>query len=317
MQDNAIDMQMFLSDGCMVSIDDDFDLEKIMLSGQCFRVTKIGGAPMQPSGARAYEPSDVQDRAQEAEVNCQDVQPPIYRLIADDKVLYIQQSDGKRYRISCTLDEWNDFWHGYFDLDRSYAEIRTGCMGKDPFIDEAIRYGAGLRVLNQDPWEMLITFIISQRKNIPAITSSVEKISNRFGKPLTTGLEPGLHAFPTPKDLSIASEDALNDCSLGYRTPYIRDAIRKVSAKELDLDAISSLDSDSLLNELMAVKGVGPKVANCIALFGYGRLENVPIDIWIARAIEEKSNGNDPFSQFGENAGIIQQYVFYYMTQTK
>lgn len=318
MQDSAIDMHPFLSDGCTVYIDDDFDPEKIMLSGQCFRVARIDAPPLRTSDAHKHNPSDGQDEGEEDRwSDCAKSQSPIYRFIADDKVLYIQQSGEKRYRISCPLDEWNGFWHNYFDLDRSYAEIRARCMGKDPFIDEAMDYGSGLRILKQDPWEMLITFIISQRKNIPAITSSVEKISNTFGKPLATDFEPGLHAFPAPKDLALASENALNDCSLGYRTPYICDAIRKVKAKELDLDAISSLDSDSLLNELMGVKGVGPKVANCIALFGYGRLENVPIDVWIARAIEERSNGGDLFGQFGENAGIIQQYVFYYMTQTR
>lgn len=270
------------SENITVTIQDDFDIKKISESGQCFRMTE------QEDGW--------------------------YRVIARDDVLLIRKCDDpNRYEVSCSPQDWDGHWHDYFDLDRSYSEIREACEGKSDFVDASIAFGKGLRVLNQDPWEMLITFIISQRKSMPAIATAVENISRMFG----THLSDGMHAFPTPEQLASASESQLREASLGYRAPYVLDAARRVASGYVDLEALAKLDDDELQEALMSFVGVGPKVANCVSLFGYGRSSSVPIDVWIARAIDEECNGTNPFDQFGEDAGIIQQYVFFYMTRSK
>ncbi len=281
-----------------IEIKDDFDPEKIRISGQCFRVKRLDG--------------------------------DVYRFIACDKVLLIKELREGLFEVSCTEDEWENFWTSYFDLSRVYSSIRRRCEGKNAFVDSAMNYGRGLRILSQDPWEMLVTFIISQRKNMPAIASAVEKISETFGKtievttdsPLFAFAEKSglvkeigaLHAFPTPESLACASEADLRECSLGYRAPYVLETAMQVASGELDLCALASLSDVELFEHLQTARGVGAKVANCVCLFGYGRTSQVPIDVWIARAIDEECQGTNPFTQYGEDAGVMQQYVFFYMT---
>lgn len=276
-----------------VLIDDDFDLAKISWSGQCFRARTIDDA-----GA--------------------------YRFIAGNELVDLRQvrSTGEygagEYKVSCSAAEWEGFWHHYFDLDRNYRAIRESAYGRNEFIDRCIDCGAGLRVLNQQPWEMLVTFIISQRKSMPAIASAVEALCTRFGETIGED-ESGapIFAFPTPEALATAAEGDLKACSLGYRVPYVRSAAEMVASGEMQLEALAALSDEELFEELQRVHGVGKKVANCVCLFGYGRCSMVPVDVWIERAINEDCEGVDPFAQFGENAGIIQQYVFYYMTHRK
>ncbi len=261
-------------------ITDDFDPDKIIQSGQCFRASSIGDG--------------------------------VYRFITGSSVLYICREEENSYSISCTQNEWNDVWVPYFNLERSYSDIRHAHRHKLAFVDEAMEHGKGLRILKQDPWEMLITFIISQRKSIPAITKCVETIAHNYGDPVDTPYG-RVHLFPSPERLSDVSEDALRKCGLGYRTPYVADATDRVVTGKLDLSKIATLDSDELLTKLQSVHGVGIKVANCVALFAYGRMECAPVDVWISRAIDEECDGVSPFPMYGTDAGIIQQYIFYYM----
>lgn len=263
----------------LIEILDDFDLEKIALSGQCFRVRR-----MQDEG---------------------------YRFIFGDEVLYIKETGNHKFSVSCSPDVWRNTWSFYFDLNRSYDDIFEKECDKHQFIHEAMLYGRGLRILRQDPWEMLITFIISQRKTIPAISKSIEMLSSKFGHCIKTEYET-LYSFPSPLEMSCATDEKLAECGLGYRTPYILDAIQRVLTGDLDLEALLDCNDEQLLETLQEVHGVGKKVANCVALFAYGRTACVPIDIWISRAIENDCQGKSPFILFGKNAGIIQQYVFYY-----
>jgi N-glycosylase/DNA lyase len=176
--------------------------------------------------------------------------------------------------------------------------------------------GKGLRILRQDPWEMLLTFIISQRKSIPAIASAVEALAARWGEPLPAEREE-LFAFPTPEAMAGATEAELRACSLGYRAPYVLDAVRKVTGGEVDLAALGKMEDEALFRALQAIRGVGRKVAECVCLFGYGRLSRVPVDVWIERAIREECGGCEPFSAYGDDAGIMQQYVFYAMRKSR
>lgn len=262
-----------------LQIEDDFDLGKIADSGQCFRV-------------RHFEDGT-------------------YRFITGCHVVYIQQIKEGKYTLRCDRNDWELVWANYFDLSRNYRDIRKSAKDRNDFVDRALTAGAGIRVLRQNTWEMLVTFIISQRKNIPAIAKAVETLSAQFGKKIETEYET-VYAFPTPEELCLATQEELNACGLGYRTPYVRDAAEKVCSGVLDLSAIAGYRDQELFEELQKVHGVGKKVANCVCLFGYGRTSRVPVDVWIARALETECKGEDIFAGFGEDAGIIQQYIFYY-----
>ena len=263
----------------LVEIRDDFDLEKISLSGQCFRVRKfIDGT---------------------------------YRFISGDKVLYIQEKGNNKFSVSCDIEEWNSTWYTYFDLGRCYSDIFDTESDKHPFVRQTMILGRGIRVLQQNPWEMVITFIISQRKNIPAISKSIEMLAVKYGRCIETKYEK-LYLFPDPQEMSSANKEQLAACGLGYRISYVFDAIQKSLSGELNLEALFSYSDPHLLDELQKVHGIGKKIANCIALFSYGRTGCVPIDVWISRSIEEECGGESPFYLFGQNAGIIQQYIFFY-----
>ncbi|MDO4266093.1 MAG: GIY-YIG nuclease family protein [Eubacteriales bacterium] len=273
-----------------ILIKDDFDLEKIRLSGQCFRVKELSDG--------------------------------WYRFITGEEVLYIRKEGDAPgcYAVSCTEQAWEQTWKPYFDFPRSYTAIRrrikkAGIGAALPeealtFADRAVKSGRGLRILRQDPWEMMITFILSQRKSIPAIMTAVEALCRSFGRPLAEGL----YAFPSPEALYQASPEALSACGLGYRAPYVRDAARRVYTGEIDPAELSGLSDEALYEALLAGYGVGKKVASCIMLFGYGRLAMVPVDVWIERAIRDGFLGQDYFPFYGKDAGVLQQYIFYYET---
>ena len=266
-------------EGFQVRIEDDFDLAKISESGQCFRVRRF------PDGT--------------------------YRFVTGDEVIYLRKISEDRYSVCCSREAWNLIWKEYFDLSRNYRVIREKAGKQNDFIDRAMESGAGIRILRQDPWEMLVTFIISQRKNIPAISQAVEKLAAGYGKKITTKYE-ALYGFPEPEALCRATTEELNACGLGYRTAYVRDDAGKVADGKLNLEQLAAYGDEALFEELLKIHGVGKKVANCVCLFGYGRNSRVPVDVWISRAISEECGGKNPFESFGEDAGIIQQYVFFY-----
>lgn len=262
-----------------IEIRDDFDLEKIASCGQCFRAKSLDDG--------------------------------LFRFILGDHVIYIKETGNHEFSVSCTNEDWNDIWTRYFDLARSYRNLYYEEHEKHDFVQKAMDCGRGIRILRQDPWEMLITFIISQRKSIPAISKAVETLAERYGHPIQTEYET-IYSFPTPEEMAHTSVEELQKCGLGYRAPYIYDAIQKVITGRLDLTALAGYTDEALFQELQTVCGVGKKVANCICLFGYGRVSRAPVDVWILRAIEEDCRGEDPFLLFEKNAGIIQQYIFYY-----
>ena len=263
----------------LINIDDDFELQKIAHCGQCFRAKEIF--------------------------------PAIYRFITGNRVIYISKENPIELNVSCNELEWSDTWTNYFDLGTNYRSIRAEVKGLNEFISTAADFGAGIRILRQAPFETLISFIISQRKSIPSITTSIERIAQRFGKMLETEYET-IHAFPTVEELDGIAEDDLKGLGLGYRKKYIIDAINKVERKEIALERLSSVGDDEMIDKLKTIKGVGDKVANCVALFAYHRVDRVPVDVWIARAINEDFNGHNFFRDIKHNAGIVQQYVFYY-----
>lgn len=202
----------------------------------------------------------------------------------------------------------NDFWTEYFDLKTDYSKFIKAIDKKDEFLLSASNFGRGIRILRQDPWEMLITFIISQRKNIPAIKSSVEAICKRWGSK-----KDAFYAFPTPKQLAKASLDELRECSLGYRDEYIKLAAEFMCENPDYLSSLEGLSYEALMEQLLKFKGVGVKVANCVALFAYHKIDAFPIDVWISRVLEQYYKSGFPFERYKGFAGVMQQYMFYYI----
>ena len=268
-----------------IKIIDDFDLKKIVYSGQCFR------------------PKEIRDG--------------LFRFIFGENVLHIRQRGENFFEADCSAEDWQRVWENYFDLQTNYVDIRRDvenfAAGKscENFLHEATDFGAGIRILRQAPFEMLISYIISQRKNIPAIRSSVEKICERFGRRVETNFGE-VHLFPTVDEISGATLDDLTGLGLAYRKNYILDALAKVSSGEIDLTALENFSDTELVDKLKTIRGVGDKIANCVALFAYHRVDRAPVDVWIARAIENDFGGENIFDTFGKNAGILQQYVFYF-----
>ncbi|MBR4400038.1 MAG: hypothetical protein IKT06_03880 [Aeriscardovia sp.] len=229
----------------------------------------------------------------------------VYRFVYKRSALFISKKAPCRFEVSCSPREWEEVWVPYFDLESSY-ELNPEDFG-NPYLQKAVNAGKGIRILRQDPWECLISFIISQRKNIPAISSCVEKMSAERGEEIRTP-HGGLKAFPEPAGL-------LGDLSgfrLGYREGYVREAARKVAEGELDLCSLAQLPDADLKLELKKVKGVGEKIANCVLLFGYHRMSCAPVDVWIEKIINEWFGGKNPFPDMGDKAGILQQYLYFY-----
>ncbi len=275
-----------------ITIKDDFDLAKIADSGQCFRFNEVP------------EPCD---KAEGAAHKC-------YSVAALNRHVYIKELGQNRYEFDCSKEEFDSFWKRYFDLDLSYKKIRERIdEEEDPYLYRAAEYGKGIRILRQDPWEMLISFIISQRKNIPAIKASIEKLCALAGNVIADDPETGrIYSFPTPDKLAALSMEQLSGCSLGYRDKYVHQAALDVVSGAVDLSALEKVGDDKLMEELLKLFGVGVKVANCEILFGYHRLDAFPKDVWINRVLEEQYPQGFLFDKYAPYNGVMQQYLFFY-----
>ena len=230
----------------------------------------------------------------------------IYRCIASDRFCY---AGGGRvwYEGSGDDPSGDAFWKRYFDLDTDYEAFMDSIDPEDVYLTEAADFGRGIRILRQDPWEMLITFIISQRRSIPSIKTCVEALCRKWGRPV--GDE--LFAFPAPEELASASLEELACCSLGYRTEYVYLAAQGVCSGDVDLDAMDKMSDQELFDALTSLRGVGPKVANCVSLFGFHRIGAFPIDVWIDRVLKEHYTSGFPFDRYNGYAGVMQQYMFF------
>jgi N-glycosylase/DNA lyase len=188
---------------------------------------------------------------------------------------------------------------------------------KDPIAGQAAESAGGIRILRQDPWECLISFIISQNNNIPRIKKIIDSLCKNFGDSIGWGVK----GFPAPEKLASLAEEDLNVCKAGFRTKYIIDAAKRVHSGQANFAEMAKLPTADLKKELMAFKGVGPKIADCELLFAFGRTEVFPTDVWIQRIMRQLYfNGEDAplkdiqelaLLKFGNNAGFAQQYLYY------
>ena len=218
-----------------------------------------------------------------------------YIIPAFGKELTISQ-DGNTFILSCDENEWNSLWRNYFDLETNYNEVENIIMeSNDDFLKTAYQFGSGIRILRQDLWEVIISFIISQNNNIPRIKKSIQMLCDEFDG-----------RFPTNDELL---QMDLSNKGLGYREEYIRNIC---SCSIFDFGMLEGLTYEQSNEVLMSFKGIGEKVANCILLFGLHYLDAFPVDTHIRKIIDREYSGELPDWAFGKYAGLFQQYLFYY-----
>ena len=219
-------------------------------------------------------------------------------------------NDGTVVLYGTDENTFNTVWRGYFDLDRDYSEV-IAAISENEILKNAAEYAHGIRVLNQEPWETLCSFIISQNNNIKRIKGIINRLCENFGQDMG-----GWYTFPSAEKIAGLSLDELGVLRSGFRAKYILDAAKKVSGGEIDLEKLKTIPTDDARKELMKITGVGPKVADCVLLFSLGHTDAFPKDVWIKRAMEVLFGGELPQSAV-PYAGIAQQYIFFYARDTK
>ncbi len=222
---------------------------------------------------------------------------------------------------NCNEADFQKIWKKYFDLERDYGKIKSVLAKNDEIMQTAVRFGSGIRLLNQDEWETLISFILSQNRNIPLIKKSIEELSRKFGQAITDADGNTCYAFPTPQALAALSEEDLAECRLGYRARYVLETARVIAAEPDKLYEMTQLSYEEAFDYLKNLCGVGPKVANCILLFSMEKYASFPIDVWVRRLMSvlygtDENNLKEireyAEERFGELGGFAQQYLFYY-----
>lgn len=256
-----------------------FDADKVFDCGQCFRFEKDG---------------------------------IIWQGLTGGVFLKISQNEDSVFcETENTSAETEKKVSEFLGLNTDYGAINSDISErlKDyPFMAEAMKKARGVVLLHQEPWETLISFIVSQNNNIPRIKKIISELCRRCGEKTPFG-----YRFPTAESLLDFGLNGLKEIRVGYRDSFIIDAAEKMSRGELDFSSMSALDSRALVGKLSEIKGIGPKVASCIALFGFKKYDVFPVDTWIRKALNEYFGGIIP-EQFGPYAGIAQQYIFYSQT---
>ena len=242
-----------------------------------------------------------------------------YLVFSADKACYAY-NEGDKAVIDCEKND-EEYFENFFDLARDYSRIYQSAAGcGDDFVAAAAECGKGIRILNQEKCETLLSFIISQNNRIPRIKGIIERTCDAYGKQKTFK-EVDYRAFPAAGDLPRDDKTAYDKLGYGYRSEFIRGASESLFSGRLDLGDFCSLTTKDLKKSLMKIKGVGPKVADCVSLFAYHRTDAFPVDTWIEKVYAEDLGGKQKDrnkitaeleEKYGENSGYIQQYVFHY-----
>ena len=251
-----------------------------------------------------------------------------YAVITKNKRIRLTQKPGSTTLMihDSNISEYEEIWKHYLDMETDYEHIINQVSKDDPYMQKALEYGQGIRILKQDTWEILISFIISQNKAIPHIQQCINNLCEAFGQMITDRDGESYYAFPTVEELSKATEQEIRDCKVGFRAPYIMDACQKIMDNTVVLEALPAMSTQEAKEVLMKIKGVGEKVAHCVLLFGLGKTDTFPTDVWIKRIMESiyfdnKETSNQHIIEFankkyGDYAGYAQQYLFYYGRKT-
>lgn len=267
----------------------DFDVGRVFDCGQCFRfdVTRDVGGATSASGIALGR---------------------LLEIVQDGDLLLIK---------NCTEDEFERVWAHYLALDVDYESINSALGGgSDTVMREAVACSRGIRILRQDGWEALCSFIISQNNNIPRIKKIIGALCAAYGEPIVT--ESGTYyTFPSAGRIAALSVDEIFALRTGFRAAYISDAAKKVASGEIDVAGIASMTTGQAAEYLCGIKGVGPKVASCALLFGFDRGDCFPIDVWVKRVLAKYYPDGFDYKALGDMAGIAQQYLFYYERYTQ
>lgn len=272
-------------------------------------------------GLRNFHPRHIFECGQAFRWNWDDggyvgvVADKLVKIIWDGTILSIENA---------TMDDFNKLWFNYFDLQTDYGEIIKG-LSADPVMEEATKHGWGIRILNQDPWETLISFIISANNGINRIKLIIERLSRKFGEKIVWQ-DREYYTFPEIDALADAEAEEIKSCGCGYRGSYIMKTARLVQSGQIDLYGLKDMDYGDAKEQLMKCSGVGPKVADCILLFSLNKRQAFPVDVWVKRImetfyLEDMRDFKDirKFAEykFGSLAGYAQQYLFYYARENK
>ncbi len=236
--------------------------------------------------------------------------------------------NGEIQLIGSDEEDFKNIWQEYLDLNTDYSIIKGWLKKDDEIMAEAIQWGQGIRILNQELWEVIISFIVSQNNNIKRIKGCIEKLCELYGEPLGEFKGKKRYGFPTVETLARLDVEDLGQVKLGYRAKYIINTSKAIDSlqkeKGIKINELSTMETDSLRELLLQYNGIGLKVANCILLFGASKKESFPIDVWVKRVMnklygisEKNLQEMETFAteHFGEYGGIAQQYLFYYMRE--
>lgn len=260
-----------------------FDIDLIFDCGQCFRFEKKDG---------------------------------IYEGVAFGKLLRISQEGGKVTIHNCAKEDFEGTWLKYLSFDMDYESICAFYQsGSDEVLSRASTCGGGIRLLRQDRWETLCSFIISQNNNIPRIKKIINTLCRTYGESFEAGGNT-YYAFPPPEKIASLTVDDIFALRTGFRAKYIHDCACKVASGEIDLALIDTMSVDEAIKYLCNIKGVGPKVASCALLFAFDKRDAFPIDVWVKKILAKYYPNGLDIRSLGENAGIAQQYLFYYERYT-
>ncbi|MCI8416623.1 MAG: 8-oxoguanine DNA glycosylase [Lachnospiraceae bacterium] len=281
---------------------DYFSLEQICRSGQCFRMEALG-------------------KASEKEGRPETVQGMSGGALGEDRVRYAIQTkeryleaeqQGRDCIFHCEEAEFEAFWKDYFDLDGDYGSLRERINPRDSFLLQAADFGWGIRILHQDLWEMIVSFLISQQNHIGRIRRCIQNLCEAYGEKRVNFRGEIYHTFPCPEVLADLKEDSLMACNLGYRSKYVVRAARNVVSGEFDLEEVRGMPYGKARKKLLELFGVGEKVADCICLFALHHLEAFPVDTHISQALANHYRRGFPNRRYKDIRGILQQYIFYY-----
>lgn len=271
----------------------DFELSDVFDCGQCFRWERTAE-------------------------NC-------YEGVARGKALILEKDGSNLIFHGTSKEDFDNIWYDYFDFSRDYSKIKN-ILSKDKILLEAISYGDGIRILKQDTFEALISFIISAGNNIPRIKGIINRLSMNFGEKFEY-MGKSYYSFPTPEKLSTLTLEELRVIRAGFRDKFILAAAKAVQSGALNINSLSEMSSAEAKKVLMQLPGVGDKVSDCILLFGLAKHDSFPVDVWIKRIMEycyfDKTEqkreviSDFAFKQYGEYGGFAQQYLFFWARENK
>ncbi|SCY73205.1 DNA-3-methyladenine glycosylase family protein [Alkaliphilus peptidifermentans] len=244
-----------------------------------------------------------------------------YTGVAYNKLLNINKIDEDIHLLNTNPIDFEEIWINYFDLNTDYAIIKKNLIKKDDVMKRATSFGNGIRILKQEPWETIVSFIVSANNNIPRIMKAIELLCSKYGEEIGSFNGKLYYSFPRPEIIAKLKPEDLSACNMGYRGPYIIKTANQVLSNPNLIPMLRAQNTDHCRKGLIDFSGVGPKVANCIAFFAFGKLDAFPVDVWVKRLMEYfyfhsemKPKEIEDFAknQYGSYAGYAQQYLFYY-----